>query len=337
MSTPPINVEFENFSFRSDDGVFSQPSEEHIKALQSYLATTHSIYDMMVSGAWLVLFSNKVPDIDSRPFTIAGSVAIWLSHDDPIPSGILLGSLGLGDEIEMDEKVVNNLKPYRLPRSDTLAAVSEYFETVLFVTFYTTGLVIELPERSGEEFAEALEYLPNGIKGRGISIDYYNGLLATTTTEKIRSKDTETNHPNDQTNTLDINTESKRLLKSTEIQISDQYYINDYPNRRQPLQCMGLRRSAAPPGSENNDIMLQGIYVISPPVTKFKPKHGSPIIRYKKADKGDVLTDGGIVGFLQHSELLPQSWSSGLLCFCDVLGSMIDAGWKVAPGAARSE
>ncbi|KAL8646470.1 MAG: hypothetical protein Q9226_006843, partial [Calogaya cf. arnoldii] len=107
MSTIPINVEFESFSFCNDDGMFEQPSIEHIKTLQIYLQETFAIYDMMVSGAWLVLFCDKVPDIDSRPFTIAGSIAIWLSYDDPIPDAeILLGSLGLGEEIEMGEKII---------------------------------------------------------------------------------------------------------------------------------------------------------------------------------------------------------------------------------------
>ncbi|KAL8755183.1 MAG: hypothetical protein Q9199_003817 [Rusavskia elegans] len=81
----------------------------------------------------------------------------YLQEAYTVESIMISRAPGLGEDIEIDQETIKDLKLYQLLLSDTLEAVSAYFETALSITFYTTGLVIELPERSEEEFAEALE------------------------------------------------------------------------------------------------------------------------------------------------------------------------------------
>ncbi|KAL8853033.1 MAG: hypothetical protein Q9221_002063 [Calogaya cf. arnoldii] len=455
-------LDFDEFTLWGDDGAFEQPTAEQLKTLQSYLGETFGLYDMMVSGPWLVLFCKKVPDVDQRPFTIAGTVAVWLSEDEEIPPELSLGEIGMGDEIEMDDKTINDLKPYQLPSTDTLASVARYFETALFITFYIAGLVIELPERSEEEFSEALRHLPNGIKRCVVALGYYNGVLATTEKMRVKTpnlkyidgevddtnyimhqdtkgcffpgamlsadsgnsisagvlvqndKDKKTrptvafhcwdkeygNHTDDlgkagvfkvtqgnlssgtavgyvdgslgtsdiglvqlnpgiefRNQFLDINAEAKRLLRSSEIKWTDEFCIDGYVTGVQPMKSMGLRYRPGNPGREKDFVvpagkehslppeghhlsLIQGIYATSAPVIKSRPAiresvGGSAVVRYRKVGEGIVVDKGEIAGFMGYSDFRPKSMAGQLLCFCEVLDNMIDAGWKVVPIAEK--
>ncbi|KAI4286051.1 MAG: hypothetical protein L6R38_000168 [Xanthoria sp. 2 TBL-2021] len=319
-------LEFRDFSFRNDNAGFNTISDEHQKNLLSYLQKAYTVDSMMMSGAWLVLFCKEVPPVDERPFIVAGSVAVWLSDDhDPVPAEIiLLGSPGLGAEIEMEANIIKDLEMYRLPSRKTLQAVFEYFETAHHVTFYTTGLVIELPEQSEEDFVEALENLPGGIMKGGITLAYYNGLLAVT--EEMRVQRPQPNLTDGRADKLlDIETEARVLLRSSEIQIGDQYFLDEEVKgfRRRMLQCMGIRLRKPSGEAKSLHGGVQGIYAISPAAVESDPNtqgFGSPIVCFKQCRKRDVVEEGGVVGFMQYSEMRPQSIMTGnLLCVCETL------------------
>ena len=174
-------LEFDGFSYWSDEDGYRPISKESRNALLSYLGKEFGIFDIMEAGAYLVLFCKTVPDVNKRPFTIAGCVAIWLNEDEGLPPELGLGDLGGGlDPIEMPEEIRKDLRPYHLPKTKTLLAIAEYFSSATSVTFLNTGLIIELAEQDHETYYETVMELPGCIKNCGVTLNYHNGDLAST-------------------------------------------------------------------------------------------------------------------------------------------------------------
>lgn len=179
-SYPSGALEFEDFSFWNDERGFNNISSKHLDALRQYLLTTFGVTDFLVSFPYLVLWCEDLPDLDTRPFTIAGCVAVWLEEGGSLPAELSLGDLGGGEDIALDSEVAKQLHPYHLPSATTLLKVAESFNSAQFVTFYNSGLIIELPEQSIEAYQDTLQKLPGGLSNCPITLGYYNGALATT-------------------------------------------------------------------------------------------------------------------------------------------------------------
>jgi len=184
MPTHSSALEFDDFSFWDNDIGFTIISEESVTTLLYYLLEHYGVDDMMMSGPYLVLFCKIVPDSEARPTTIAGCIAIWLSEDEELPYEIGLGDLAGADDLEVSGEILKDLKPYFLPDKATLLAISIYFPFAAYVTFLNTGLIVELPQQSTDDYRDALEKLPGGIVNSGITLGYHNGPLSSTKTLK---------------------------------------------------------------------------------------------------------------------------------------------------------
>ena len=306
----------------------------------------------MISGPYLSLHCEKVPDPDDRPFTVAGCVAVWLSEDEPYPSELDLGDLGgSDDEVELPEYILEDLRVYRLPKPETLLGVSQYFPSATHITFLNTGLIVELPETSVGDYIQATEVLPRNLAHTGITLGYHNGMLAPTEMMRLQAPKSETIEGEcGDTDYVQNEGEAKTFLRSREISFNDDFMIDDYPTGRQMLKILGRRMRIAgkekdplvPEGKANTSpstgpfiASIQGIYATSTLLTNSEPAIregvcGSAILRSSVRGKGNVVVQGGIAGFMQYSDLRPEPpGEKKLLCFVEALDDMIDDGWEV--------
>ncbi|KAL8837875.1 MAG: hypothetical protein Q9170_002350 [Blastenia crenularia] len=174
-------VEFNEFSFWDDDRGYRTITKEERNALGRYLESHFDCTDYMTCGPFLVLFCGTLPAEHFRPFTIADCVTVWVQEDDAaLPAELSLGDSASGPGIEIDEAAAKELRPYRLASIAAMGAVAKSFPLAEYITFYTTGIIVELREKSPEEYQEALEQLPNGLDNCVITLYYNNGPLAST-------------------------------------------------------------------------------------------------------------------------------------------------------------
>ena len=149
---------------------------------------------------------------------------------------------------------------------------------------------------------------------------------------------------------LEMDITAKKLLRSDDIKFGDLFQIDSFVVGLQQLECLG-KRIRAEGGREKQLIgkqeylpepgvygaVVQGIYATSAPEISGKPQIregvcGSALVRATRAnEKENVLSNGEIGGFMHWSDLRVKSQASTLLCFCDALDELVDAGWHVAP------
>ncbi|KAL8853276.1 MAG: hypothetical protein Q9221_001887 [Calogaya cf. arnoldii] len=182
-------IEFKDFSYWDDEKGFVNISIEHRKALQKYLCDEYRVMDFLEAIPYLVLWCSEaaLPDPIRRPFTIAGCVAVWLEEGSALPSDLSPYDLsGLDNkDLQLDDEVAKDLVPYRLPSITTLAAIGKLFPSAEYVTYYITGIVIELPSQSTEAYAAALEDQPRGFSNCCVTLGYHNGPLASTEMKRL--------------------------------------------------------------------------------------------------------------------------------------------------------
>lgn len=73
----------------------------------------------------------KIPPVRSRPFLVAELGAVWLGIDAPMPSDLQIGYLGDGKSYKINANLAADLRPFRVPRAETLNKVgATYFPTM---------------------------------------------------------------------------------------------------------------------------------------------------------------------------------------------------------------
>lgn len=65
----------------------------------------------------------KIPPVRSRPFLVAELGAVWLGIDAPMPSDLQIGYLGNGKSYKINANLAADLRPFRVPRAETLDKV----------------------------------------------------------------------------------------------------------------------------------------------------------------------------------------------------------------------
>ncbi|KAI9852298.1 MAG: hypothetical protein M1838_001187 [Thelocarpon superellum] len=151
-----------------------------MEVLSEYLGTTYGALTIMESGPFLVLQCENVPPPDSRPFLVADGIAVWLHLNDPLPVGLgFYGDFPNHDRtISLQEDLVADLKPFRLPMASTLATmVKVHFPTANAISYLTCNLVIEFPGVDDEEWRAQLDKLPSAFSNSSVGILYVNGPL----------------------------------------------------------------------------------------------------------------------------------------------------------------
>lgn len=153
---------------------------------------------------------------------------------------------------------------------------------------------------------------------------------------------------------LEIDTTLKTLIRTTDIKFRDLFYVDSFVTGLQKLSCFGVRirteagrekdfvrKTADLPGPGSYVAVVQGIYATSTPEISRKPQIregvcGSALVRARKAyEKEDRLDKGEVGGFMHWSDLPSKSLEDQLLCLCDSVDELIDAGWSVVSSGEK--
>ena len=182
---PTASLNFQEFSFWDNESKrMENISAELRAALMEHMRTTYKVGTMDICFPFLILYcEGSVPTPDSRPFTIAGCIGVWLEEGDNFPLELFPGNLSgqvLASTIQIDEHLASDLKPYRIPKKQTLMAlVSQYFPNATHISYISDRLVVELPKQSVDDYYNSLEHLPVAISNCNLRLAYHNGPQAT--------------------------------------------------------------------------------------------------------------------------------------------------------------
>lgn len=189
---PTASLNFQEFSFWDNETKrMENVSAELRTALTEHMRTTYNVGTMDICFPFLILYcKDSVPSPETRPFTIAGCIGVWLEEGDNFPLELFPGNFSgqvLASTIEIDEYLASDLKPYRIPKKQTLLALaSQHFPNASHISYISNRLVVELPKQSVDDYRNCLEHLPGTISNCSLRLAYHNGPQATT--ELKRSK-----------------------------------------------------------------------------------------------------------------------------------------------------
>jgi hypothetical protein len=182
---PTAALEFEEFSFWTPDGDLSQRylTNAQEKALREYLHEKYNVVSFWYTLPLLLLgCEGGPPSEDSRPFTIAGAIAIWKSVEELNSFDPLWGDPADGDPLtSLDPEMANEIKELEIPSDEVILwLANDAFPDCTALSVLWDCLVVELPTTSDEEYRGRLETLPGSMLGLPLTLLFYNGPLPNT-------------------------------------------------------------------------------------------------------------------------------------------------------------
>ena len=184
------SLDFKEFSSRDSDGYFSTIPMRHLESLLTYMREEYRVVEVQQSGLFIVLWCREpLPEANARPFTVAGCIAVWKTEDEDVPPEVLPKGFGNGEPIFIKPELAADLEFYKLPSSDTLRGLIEYFATAEYISYLNTGIIIELPQLSVPEHRKRLENLPRDFENASASLQYHNGPMARAELKRLKNPD----------------------------------------------------------------------------------------------------------------------------------------------------
>jgi hypothetical protein len=177
--TPTAALTFREFAFWNPvENDYDSISSDHMEQLLDYMDRKYNVDDIQHSGPFLILRSDKIPSQDMRPFTIGGCLAVWLTHNQPLPREIMIGKRGMAAKLELGEEQARDLAPYRIPSKLTLLTIWEqFFADAEAISYITTGIVVELPQTDFNVFLARVHTMPTRFSNSAASLSFVNGPL----------------------------------------------------------------------------------------------------------------------------------------------------------------
>ncbi|KAL8948656.1 MAG: hypothetical protein Q9222_005180 [Ikaeria aurantiellina] len=271
----------------------------------------------MPSGPYLILWcsNDEIPSPLSRPFTIADSIATYLQGSDAsLPEELLRGNLADGEDIEIDESLVQEFQCYRLPSVATLRELGRSFVRAGFVTYYMTGIIVELPMQSIDANLDTLDRMPHSIQNSTITLQYHNGPLASALPSKSET-------PCPPRDALDP---TKTYLSSTDILMADEFVLDN--NTKQNFKCLGIRMKVPLPQAADAPSLVQMLYATSPPlIAHSDTQTTAALVRSRQMrGEGDIPPQGEeIAGFMELSAEVSVG-EGKLVYFVEALDELIE-------------
>ena len=94
--TPTAALTFSEFAFWNPmENDYDSISSDYMEQLLEYMNRKYNVDDIQHLGPFLILRSDKIPSQDMRPFTKGGCLAVWLTHNQPLPRDIMIGKRGM--------------------------------------------------------------------------------------------------------------------------------------------------------------------------------------------------------------------------------------------------
>ena len=174
-------LNFKEFSFWNDDHRRMQGiSSNHLKALDQFLYERYDVMDIQLSLPLLYLWcKGSPPPIESRPFSIAGAVAVWLGNDEENYVSLSLGEFSPSDDmVTIDDELAADLKIYKMPKPETISRLlRQYFPDAVAISFIFHTIVVEFDEVERKSWLERLQGLPHRFENVGVALEFSNGPL----------------------------------------------------------------------------------------------------------------------------------------------------------------
>ncbi|KAJ5803825.1 uncharacterized protein N7518_000128 [Penicillium psychrosexuale] len=184
-------LDFNEFSLLDDDGSTPSLGEKCHDLLFEYLREHFGVEDMWVMQPFIFLRCSERPDPAQRPFTISGCLAFWLGMDDPLPTltpGTSGGETEIDKFVHVDQNLVQDLKPYRMPKPETLLMVLvQHFPEAAAISFIFNTIIVEFDEVDEDAWRERVGSLPCSFANLALELTYSNGLLANSEWKRLIS------------------------------------------------------------------------------------------------------------------------------------------------------
>jgi hypothetical protein len=325
QTTPPGNgltsLDFEEFSWKDGEGGYKGVSAVNFGNLYDYMRAYYAgVITIEERTPYLTILCSSTPPPSTRPFLIAGLLAIWLVDGVPYEfEGGYLGNLEI--LLQLFSDYTDDIQPYHIPRTETLWQLMRVcFPDALAVSFISNEIFVEVPTVLARELAGRLRGHPGWFAhGERPSMFYHNGvrIRASGLDERVgRGRRRET--------------EGRKLLGSDELVMDDVYVIDN-----KAAGCQGALLCKGKTVIADGKVVL-GIFATSDAMEYGDPGIragccGSALVRLEKDedDEGGLLERSGeIGGFIEASELeggVPNDIPR-LLVYAEVNDSFIEDG-----------
>jgi hypothetical protein len=183
------SLDFDEFSFwDAERQTMHSISNVHTDALIDYLRAKYGVVTLQESLPFLILWCENGPLPDKRPFLIASCIAVWLNEGDLVPPDICVGDFGELDPITIDDSIGDDLRPYHMPKDETLLHIlTEYFPKADHIAYISHTVIVEFPQADTDSWYRRLLELPSGFLNAGVGLSYTNGPLLTTELKRLKA------------------------------------------------------------------------------------------------------------------------------------------------------
>jgi hypothetical protein len=146
-----------------DKKVFQDISPENTVRLLQLLRQHFDVAAITPIVPWLVIeCRDSTPPEGTRPFTVAGLVAVFTLVDEPFPFGVdFIGEYGNGDELNLSTAIAGDLREHDIPKIATHNELHGLLPVAEYISSYPTQVLVECLEMSEESFQLFLDKAPS--------------------------------------------------------------------------------------------------------------------------------------------------------------------------------
>jgi hypothetical protein len=107
---------------------------------------------------------------------VAGLVAKFIPDGGPYTMGAgFMGELGQAPPEKLPEGITEDLKPFHLPNTQTLAFLFKLIHVAKYITTFPQQILVETERMGDEEFLRRLRMLP--VRLGELNVGYMNGVF----------------------------------------------------------------------------------------------------------------------------------------------------------------
>jgi hypothetical protein len=181
---PPMSIEFPQYDleypftyYNDENRRFQKLDDAQTVQLLQLLRQKFPVVAITPMFPYLVIECDKeLPSEDERPFLVAGLIAVFTREEEPFPFGIdFIGVPGEGEEYQLPEPIVTDLKEHHIPSLETLIYIHKILPNAQYVSSYPTQILVECHQVPENEFGKLIQSAPSHFGE--LFVGYVNGEL----------------------------------------------------------------------------------------------------------------------------------------------------------------
>jgi hypothetical protein len=135
-----------------------------------------SVTAITIVPPFVFVEADPIPNPEDVPFMIGGLVAKFIPDGGPYPLGAgFMGEPGQAAAVDLPEEIAKDLKPFHLPRTQTLAFLFKLIPVAKYVTSFPQQILVETERMEDEDFLARLRMLP--VRFGELNVGYMNGVF----------------------------------------------------------------------------------------------------------------------------------------------------------------